>query len=172
MPSSSTFTAINTSIVSGSTTSSIVFANIPSTYTDLFIVAETYNTSSNFLQYMTMGTSNGNYSGTVMRGDGASAVSSRYINDNTMLADSPVGMNYQNSAFGVYTYYIPNYSNTTTGKVVLSRFGGDRSGAGSVIQSAHTKRGSTTAIDTITFSVGGGYFAANSTFTLYGIGAA
>ena len=171
MPASSTYTPIATNTVSGSSTNSVSFNSIPQIYTDIIVVSHSYNTSNAFLQYMTIGTSNGNYSGTVLRGDGATVFSSRYTNDNTMLGDSPVGQNYQNSAYGSYVYHIMNYSNTSTFKTVISRFAGDRNGSGNTMLSVHTKR-LTSAVTDIVFAVGGGFFAAGTTFTLYGIAAA
>lgn len=171
MPAQSTYTPIQTITVSGSSTTSVSFNSVPSTYTDLVVIAQTYNTSNSFLQYLEIGSSGGNYSGTILRSDGASGLSSRYGNDNVMLGDSPVGMNYQNSAYAVYVYNIFNYANTNTFKSAICQFAGDRNGAGNVILGAFLKR-STAAVTQVLLSVGGGAFANGSTFTLYGITAA
>lgn len=150
-----------------SATAPVVFSNIPQIYTDIIAVVESYNTSAAFLQYLEIGSSSGSYGGTIMRGDGANAITSTYTNDNVVLGDSPVGMNYQNSVFGTYVYHIMNYSNTTTFKTVLTR----ATLASNTISGVHMKR-TTSAISSVIFSCGGGSFAVGSTFSLYGIKAA
>lgn len=99
----------------GSDTSEIAFSSIPSTYTDLVIVADCQTTSGNTFTIRFNGDSNTNYSQTYLLGDGSTASSSRsssiasiYLGDitNTRMA---------------WLIHINNYSNTTTYKTVLTR---------------------------------------------------
>ena len=78
MAAGSTYTPIATTTASGSA-SSVTFSSIPSTYTDLVIVADILGAASTadaVLRFNSDTTSN--YSETVIRGDGSSAASARY----------------------------------------------------------------------------------------------
>jgi hypothetical protein len=158
-------------IVSGALTSAPVnILNIPQTYQDLQFVVRMANSSANFLSYLYFGAYGSVYSGTMLYGNGSSAISTRYTNDNQVIADSPSSLGMVNSTtiFGAYKYDILNYTNTTTFKTVLTRVSADQNGSGYTSAGVHLLR-NTSAITDAFFTFGGGAFSTGSTFTLYGV---
>jgi hypothetical protein len=168
MASGPTYTPLATGSLSSLPTTAL--ASIPQTYTDLRLVVQMANTSSNYLAYVYFGSYNGFHSGTVLYGNGSTASSTRYTNDNIVLADYPtsLGMSNSSTTFGAYQYDILGYTNTSNYKTVISRAS---SPAGYFNVGVHTLR-TTSAISSLFISSGGGAFASGSTFTLYGIAAA
>jgi hypothetical protein len=152
----------------GSSASSVTFSSIPSTYTDLRLVMNYLANSGiagSSLQFN--GDTGSNYSQLFLRGNGSSAVSSRFTN-NSYLA---VGWQ------GWATTTIPQFNTVdilsyggSTFKAALAEETNDRNGAGNVTRIAGLWR-STSAITSIVINenAGGGNYAAGSTFTLYGI---
>jgi len=163
-----------------SSTSSIIFSGIPSTYTDLVLVCSAQSTASANadtrynLQFNSDTATN--YSTTYLLGNTVAAYSIRDTNraqiDNvTALSTTP--------EFTPIIFNINNYSNTTTFKTVLQRAGqlNNSSGSGgagrSVLGTAVSLWRSTTAINTIAVTCWvNGQFATGSTFAIYGIKAA
>ena len=151
----------------GSNTTSVTFSSIPSTYTDLVLIANTRLVSSgsgtNYLVTFN-GDTGSNYSITYVTGNGTSASSGRASNQTFMdTAYMP-----SNSVLGVIKYSINNYANTTTYKTLLSR--SDQADAG-VFAYVGLWR-STAAITSMTIAGGASNIISGSTFTLYGIKAA
>jgi hypothetical protein len=144
-------------------TSSIIFSGIPQTYTDLFIVADGYNNTGDF--YTTIirfnGDSASNYSRTRFVGDGSSVSNSRLTNQTGATINSAGGWGLNNNGSG----NIPNYSNTTTFKTILSR---SNTAATAVELNLLTWR-STSAITSIEMFTSSATYRAGSTFNLYGI---
>jgi hypothetical protein len=166
MPAGNTYEAIATTTVSGSSTSSVIF-NSFSGYTDLRVIFQgtsTTGTPNIFIQFNSDTASN--YSYTLLSGNGSSATSTRSATTTGGL------VNY----FGLTTSTIQqdlidimNYSNSTTNKTIISRFAEPASGTGAIVSLWRN----TSAITSINlYTVGGGNFAAGSTFSLYGITAA
>lgn len=170
----STYDRIARQTVTGSAVASVEFSSIPSTYTDLVVVvtAQQTGTPTATDAFVTL---NGNgssiYSRTVLYGDGTAASSSRNANfDRAYFALSP-----QSARFATVIYDFNNYSNTTTNKSMLMRYGD----AGLALYSASYLFRSTSAISIIAFTasdrMGAGVadsWSVGSTFTLYGIKAA
>jgi hypothetical protein len=109
-----TYIQIASTILGNSTTSTVTFSNIPQTYTDLLIVAQTRTTSNgdNGNLQLTLG-------GSSRRGRWA-----RY-NNATITGASTAGFagslitNVPSSGiFATSTFYLPNYTNSTTSKIV------------------------------------------------------
>lgn len=169
MAAGNTYTPIATTTVSGSTTASVSF-NSFSGYTDIHAVLNIkHTTSSRYSLLRLNGDSGSNYSLTFLYGNGSSAGSSRDTNQTS------IGLNssgYESSTeFSNFNLDLMNYSNSTTYKTILNR------GNNASIQVAATVYlwRSTSAITSMEFTTSGagsGYFAAGSTFTLYGIAAA
>jgi hypothetical protein len=156
----------------GSTTATITFSSIPSTYTDLVLVANAKTTATGSggtpqAMVMTYNSDTGtNYSITSLYASGSSAVSYRWSSQNS----ARVGAFTQTDAtyFALTTINIFNYANTTTYKTSISRSGYD--GTYGVEADVQLWR-STSAITSVT--LGSDYsFKTGSTFTLYGIKAA
>jgi hypothetical protein len=166
MAAGSTYTPIATTTL-GSAASSFDFTSIPSTYTDLVIVANySLSTTSDITRVRFNGDSVSSNSTTWMIGDGTSATSSRSISAGFMRC-----FVVPTSASGLRTttLNIQNYSNSTTYKTVLIRSGT----ASASVQAFVGLWSSTSAITSMSFTNSGtATFDAGSTFTLYGIAAA
>jgi hypothetical protein len=139
------------------------FSSIPSTYTDLIMVANLSASSVTYSGIRFNGDTGSNYSLTDLYGTGSGVVSSRQANITG-------GGSGDTSGTGtVLIYQIMNYSNTTTFQTVLSRNG---SSSTNVVLGATLWR-NTAAINSVTIYTGSGNnWNTGSTFTLYGIKAA
>ena len=163
----STYTPIATQTL-GSDTATITFSSIPSTYTDLILVAAANVTAgANTSAYMQFNTDTGtNYSDTVIYGTGSAAVSARDTSVSQIWFGQIHGSTY---GFPPQIAHIMNYSNTTTNKTVISR-------GGSTAQLTMASVGlwrANSAINSIKlFAESSRLFSTGSTFTLYGIKAA
>jgi hypothetical protein len=165
----STYTAIATTTL-GSAVASYTFSSIPSTYTDLVLVAN-WAQDSGTQRECAVRVGNGsvdtgsNYSLTELYGNGSSAAS--YRRSNVYYLD--IAINTTVGAQNMNIVHFMNYSNNTTYKTVLSRHS-------SAAQEAEALVGlwrSTAIINTIQLIFEGAVnFSAGSTFTLYGIKAA
>ena len=154
----------------GSAAATVTFSSIPQTYTDLVLVCSTQGTTVTAAVTIRYNSDTGsNYSVTRLYGDGSTATSNRYSNQTS----AHIGDWMPNA-----TYFFPivtqiqNYSNTTTYKTHLSRFGASSDVQGAIVGLWR----STAAINTITImenqASAGTNFKIGSTFTLYGIKAA
>lgn len=161
----STYVPIQAITVSAGTTT-INFTGVPQTFTDLVIVANlrgnNVNTSTGIRFNSDTAT---NYSLTGMSGEGANPISYRNTTSDRILLVS--GSANWNSTWGTILINIPNYTNTTTNKTVLIRSG---SSNGEVVAHAGVWRKTPEAITSITIFAPAGSWAADTTFTLYGIG--
>jgi len=144
---------------------SYTFTSIPSTYTDLILVADmSTGGSANYPSVRLNGDTASNYSRTYINGDGSSASSSRNTESYMTVFGNQITASRVN-----FIMHFMNYSNTTTNKTALSR---KNDASGVMGATVHLWR-STAAINSIligsqtsdTFSIG-------TTFTLYGIKAA
>jgi hypothetical protein len=171
MPKGSTYTKIpGASITLGSNASSVTFSSIPQTYTDLIIIANVKGTTGgNGTCVQFNGDTGGNYSYTLIDGNGSSATSSGAQNQGNIQSGLV-----DNVGWGVQIIQIMNYSNTTTYKNVLGR-GNDTLQLRATSGLWKPTTGSATqAITSITvLSSPNAYnFITGSTFNLYGIAAA
>ena len=172
MASAPTYTPIATQTLA-SNASSVSFTSIPTTYTDLVMVCNHGNTSAGTILYMQVGNGSvdtgGNYSVTILAGNGGSATSGRQA-ENWIRINASDGNDSTNSG-NVSTINLMNYANTSTYKTFLFRDGAAASGRGVSAEVGLWR--STAAINAITLtSYSGGSILAGSTFTLYGILAA
>lgn len=149
----------------GSSTATVTFSSIDTTYTDLYVVVNATVTGSGDA-YMRVGNGSidtgSNYSRTWLIGSGTSALSGRessqtflYLNVNGINASDKI----------TYNISLNNYSNTTTNKTVLFRNGYSQT---DVVAAVGLWR-STSAINTINFVRTANAWDTGSTFTLYGI---
>lgn len=148
------------SIELASTSTSVVFSNIPQTYEDLVIIfngAITSGFDAINMQFNYDTTSL--YSRTFLAGNGSSATSSRDSNVSSM----QIGIMGTEQSSSIWN--VMNYSNTTTNKTVISR---GNSSANSVRMAAGMWR-STSAVNSITLTAASSTFITGSTFDLYGI---
>jgi hypothetical protein len=179
MAAGNTYVAIATHTVSGSSTASYTFSSIPSTYTDLVVIASvrsgTAANTTNFLCQVNGKTGN-LYDGFVLRGSGSSATSARYNKFIDPTFAAPIGTMVANSATsGTFSNHIiswNNYSNATTYKTFLARSNSQNSTATAYAEAVVNMYFETLAISSITFFPETGNFVAGSTISLYGIKAA
>jgi hypothetical protein len=156
----------------GSATASITFSSIPSTYTDLVLVAFAANTGSDaantgYMQYNS--DSGNNYSDTIAYTNGNTPASFRTTNSNAIGLWTIMGNTDTNRKSAIVVQF-QNYSNTTTYKTTLNRIGTPITGGGWTNISVGQWR-NTNAITSILIG-GGTNWLSGSTFTLYGIKAA
>ena len=151
----------------GSTTSTVTFSSIPSTYTDLrLIISAKTATSGAQISATINGDSSSNYSRTILWGSGSSAGSNRDTSATSWNMDY-YGV-VTTGQFNTNFTDLMNYSNTNVYKTMITRTGNSSNG----LETQVALWRSTSAITSITMTIGGGGFAAGSTFTLYGIKAA
>lgn len=169
----STYTPIATGTSSGSS-NGITFTSIPQTYTDLLIVINyrsQYSGASDNLLLNANNTANGNYSSTLLIGNGSSASSTRFTSDyyGSTCGYVPAAST-ASGTFGTTIIQVMNYTNTTTYKTAITR---SNTVGTNTVAAVSLLRG-TGAITELTPFVYGN--AANlvsgSTATLYGIKAA
>jgi hypothetical protein len=149
-----------------SSSSTITFSSIPSTYTDLILVI---NGQGSVRVDANVRVGNGsvdtgtNYSRTGLSGNGTAASSYRVASETSWVVDSVA-----DSGGCLATLQIMNYANTTTNKSALARIAATISYSRAV---AYLWR-STAAINIITITAPSSTYLAGSVFTLYGIKAA
>ena len=171
MAAGPTFTPIATTTL-GSSATTVTFSSIPSTYTDLVLVATMLQdgTATNTNGFVQLNSSTSGYSRTALYGDGTSAASFRDANANRMyfFNDATATLRV------VQKYEFMNYANTNVYKTVLCR-----AISANVTAAVCYLWQNTAAINTISLTAsdntgGGGndQFVAGSTFTLYGIASA
>jgi hypothetical protein len=155
------------------TTSTVVFSSIPSTYRHLqirFIARTTRANQEDNIQLRFNSDSGGNYAAHVLYGDGATAGSFSDGSSITFNTRSVVAAASATSGvFGVGVIDILDYANTSKNTTVRSLNGYDNNGAGQVRLSSGLWM-NTAAINNITIvPANGPDFAANSHWALYGI---
>ena len=168
-----TYTLIYKSILT-SNQSSVVFSSIPSTYTDLVLVANYGISNAGYTFGVQFNSDTGtNYSFTYLRGNGSSTLSYRKANMVFAAFCDEVSANNNNTAI----VHFQNYSNSSTYKTFITRTGNaDRSTNTAVglwrSTSAITSMVIKEAADGGSGTFGTGNIASGSTFTIYGIKAA
>lgn len=161
MPAGNTYEAIATQTL-GSSASSVTFSSIPSTYTDLVLVAAAIGTGDLQIYGRVNGDSGTNYSNTFLASNGTSASSIRQNNTNVFQSDYWFAVSTDG---GLTTYNFMNYSSTSMNKVILVRSGLGNKGTNAIVNMWRN----TAAINSITLTVSANNFATGSTFSLYGI---
>jgi len=158
-----TYDCIATTTLS-TTTASITFTSIPSTYTDLVLVSNLKSTGSQWVGLCIQVNSDtaGNYSDTYMYGDGSAAGS---IRDSSATFANSGALSHSNFHGSVFQFM--NYANTTTYKTWLCRSG---IGTEGWLKASVNLWRSTSAITSIkVYHSGGDNLASGSTAALYGI---
>lgn len=166
MAAGATYEPIATASGTGSSTT-ITFASIPQTYTDLVIIAANIDVQIDDMGARLNQDSGSNYSRTRITGNGTTPESFR--NSNL----SKVYFGYKDGTASTQTYGIlnlMNYSNSTTYKTGLARYSTYSSGYATMAE-VYLWR-STAAITRIDIDSGNANFSTNCKFTLYGIAAA
>jgi hypothetical protein len=158
------YDALSTVTLSAAT-STITFAGIPSTYKHLQIRAFCLNSGQDTLYMSYNGDTTGaNYRDHQVGGNGSSVFA--YSNAGTS-SGAGIGLTSQTAGAG-NIIDILDYANTGKNKTARSLWGVDRNGAGSVGLFSSLWM-NTSAVNSITFSVGTYPFQQYSQFTLYGV---
>jgi hypothetical protein len=162
----STYTPIYSQTLS-SAAASITFSNIPTTFTDLVIIANFNTATGNQSTNITVnGDTSSNYSWTYILGNGSAASSSRGSSDSRIFNGSSATATSGNTTNS--TIQFQNYSNATTYKTIISR----SNAADYFTQATVGLWRSTSPITSITLTCPSYNYTSGSTFTLYGIKAA
>jgi len=170
MAAGNTYVPIATQTL-GSAAASVTFSSIPSTYTDLVLVASIINsgTAANAVLYR-VGTGSlntaTNYSTTFLEGSGTAAASERTSSQTyAYVTGNGIATNTTTPNLAIINFQ--NYANATTNKTFLSRFSAP---SGSEVNATVSLWRQTTAIDTIQIYLSGSVnLGTGSTFSLYGI---
>lgn len=147
----------------GSTSGTVTFSSIPSTYTDLVAVINCTTTSLVSVTMRLNSDTGSNYSFTRLMGDGASGSSSRQTSQTSLQLNS--GNTTVDRDFIILN--LQSYSDSTIYKTTLHR----NSNPNYVSNFVGLWR-STSAINQIDFLAGATTFTVGSTFTIYGVKAA
>ena len=157
----------------GSSTSTVTFSSIPSTYDDLYLVmhidgAVTYGAQPRLRLNNT--TTASSYSHTVMFGDGSSATTYRYPTGSGSYMEIVPGTASGSSYYTMsVACHILNYANTSYNKTVLARSANDKVGQGEASLAVGLFH-STSAVNRLDIVCGSlQTFDSGSVFALYGI---
>lgn len=164
-----TYTPLATTTL-GSNANSVTFSSISGSYTDLVLICANLGAQSAQTIYVQANSDTGsNYSHTWLNGNGSVAQSGRASNNSQgfVIGGSVAGLPASIGAMG--TLQIQGYSNTTTFKPALGRYGA----ASAESQAAVSMWRSTSAINELkVYASSGTLILAGAKFTLYGIAAA
>jgi hypothetical protein len=162
---------ISTSIISGTSTTSVVFdvSTLASTYRHLQIraLARTSSTSA-FLNLRLNGDSASNYGWHLLRGDGSSVTSAAGSSQPEIFLPRTTGSSETANTFGAYVVDILDSFSTTKNKTIRNLSGSSSSPYSEItLTSGHWRN--TASLTSVTFLAGGGNLVAGSRFSLYGI---
>jgi len=153
--------------------SSIVFSSIPQNYTHLQLRISCRSTTAAGLSWsrlrMNGDSTNANYKGHQLYGDGTTAASTNFGSESGIAAFLTVGSTGTANVFNAVIIDILDYSNTNKYKTIKVLQGNDTNGAGYAIFHSGVWM-STSSINSLTFlDVNSGNYAQNSIFSLYGV---
>lgn len=162
-----TYTLIASNVLT-TTTASVTFSAIPSTYTDLVVRTSARSTFTDTSVTVAFDSPSAVFSGTTLQGSGSAAISGRFTANGQGIAGSIDISTQTASTFASSEMYIPNYRSTVNKP--FAEFGVQENNAtASDITSVANLYSSALPITTMTFYAGGGSFVAGSSFYLYGI---
>jgi hypothetical protein len=167
------FESIATSVVGVGGTSQILFSNIPQDYTHLQVRISCRSTTAAGLSWsrlrMNGDSTNANYKGHQLYGDGTTAASTNFGSESGIAAFLTVGSTGTANVFNAAIIDILDYNNTNKHKTIKVLQGNDTNGGGYIIIHSGVWM-STSSINSLTFlDVNGGNYAQNSIFSLYGV---
>jgi hypothetical protein len=162
-----TYTPISRQVLE-SATGTVTFSSIPSTYTDLVLVANftVATVSGNLVMTFNGDTTSGLYCKLQIEGTGSTVLAARTDGANSIGLDSNMGSD--TTSPSIHILNLMNYANASVFKSVLHR----QSSFWSANPGTAARVGlwrNTNAITSITLSNGAVNFSVGSTFTLYGI---
>lgn len=154
-------------------TSTITFSSIPTTYTHLQLRISCRSTTAAGLSWsrlrMNSDSTNANYKGHQLYGEGSSATSTNFGSESGIAAFLTVGSTGTANVFNAAIIDILDYSNTNKYKTIKVLQGNDTNGAGYIIFHSGVWM-STSSINSLTLlDVNSGNYAQGSIFSLYGV---
>lgn len=168
-------TPIYTQTASGNSTQ-ITFNNIPQVYTDLKLVISVRSTASGSLtggfadsSYISYNGSTADSSWTFLYGTTSSVTTARGTSPTIMYLGPLNGNNSTASTFSNIEIYIPNYTSSNFKSATLDSAVENNSSSNYFIQMLALLCRTTSTISSLAITAGEGNWAANSTFSLYGI---
>ena len=170
----SSFESIATATGTGSS-STITFSSIPSTYQHLQIRGITRCTTTtpepgNTYWDITLNSDTGaNYATHRLNGNGTSATALGLSSQNVARIYSLGSRGSETNRIGVCILDIHDYASTTKNKTIRAIGGIETNGSNSEISLTSGLWVNTSAVSTITITVGSGNFATNTSIALYGI---
>jgi len=168
--SAATYVPIAT--LTGAGSSTLSFTSIPSTYTDLVVIANLFGSNDGVNTLINVNGNNSGYSDTWLAGSGSSATSGRDTASSAWVAShGPLGSGSTTAPFFMELHF-QNYSNTTTYKTMLGRMNILGATYNGTVAGVHLWA-NTSAINQITFTLqSSATYTGNATATLYGVKAA
>jgi hypothetical protein len=172
-PVTNSYESIATVTVGGGGSASISFSSIPSTFKHLQVraIGRTDRASlfGDFGKLTFNSDSGANYSDHQLQGDGASVVAGAASSANFIRINRFAAATATANAFGALTIDVLDYADTNKYKTLRNLGGIDSNGSGDIFLISGNWR-STTAVNSLTITVGGGtLFNQYSQFALYGI---
>ena len=166
-----TYTLISSNILTTSA-ASVTFSSIPATFTDLVVRISNRSAASGTVLSSALlfnSSTAGNYSSTIIEGDGSNDSSFRMTSDTQAYTYDINAADSTANTFSSGEIYIPNYA--VTAKKPFGVFGtSENNDSFSRIRASANLWGLTDAITSITIQMyGGSSFVSGSSFYLYGI---
>lgn len=166
MPAGSTYSTIQT--ISASASSTVSFTSIPSTYTDIVLIANAKSSASgsasNDYRIQLNGDTGSNYSETKLYGQNTGTYGSARDANQTVMYIGALSASGGSANPSIINFM--NYSNTTTFKTAIAKAGNANAEAAAAVAIWRN----TSAINRIDLSLPG--FTLTGDFTIYGITAA
>jgi hypothetical protein len=163
-------------VTTSSTVASLTFAGIPTGYRSLQLrgIARTSAAGNNYSMVMACNgdTTVANYYSHAMFGIGSGAGQAAvYQSEGGMyITNAVAGAGAGTNVFASFVIDLIDYDSTTKNKVAKSIQGQDRNGSGiTQVGGAGWYNNTTSPISSLTFTVAGGDFVANSSIALYGV---
>jgi hypothetical protein len=164
-----TYIQIGSTVTVGSGGSATIdFTSIPSTYTDLVLVASLRSTGTGTGSHMTFNGSTTGYIDMYVQGDGASAVGGTNAGANTKIyVGNLQGTSTTSNTFGNTSIYIPNYAGSAYKSVSVDTVNenSDTTAYAAIIGGLWSNTSAITSIQLLSAQT----FAQYSTASLYGI---
>lgn len=148
--------------------SSIVFNNIPATYSHLQIRGVVRGATTGWIgYYINNDATAGNYQRHFLYGTGSSAAGG--WSGTTSSADGIIAYSASSGAFTGFTCDLLDYTSTNKGKTTRSLFGYDNNGSGTIEYVSSGYYVTNTAVSSITIFSEAGNLNAGTTISLYGV---
>jgi hypothetical protein len=167
---------IYTQTVGSGGAASVIFNNIPQTFTDLKVVFSLRSTATGSLtggmidsSYVAFNGSNTNTSWTFLFGFNNAATSSRGSSPTIMYLGPINGAGSTTSTFSNSEIYTPNYVSNNFKSSIVDNIAENNSSSGYFVSSLALLNRNTTAITSLGIYAGEGNWAQHSTVSLYGI---